>query len=258
MSMSFRALTLFCISLVLVLSGSYNIYPQTQEEKEIEESPVKQKVTFINNLLNSYPLRVGNNYSQETKILLKSNGKLIIFTQYKSTTPCVTSREEIFLSDIDPNSISIIPRDNYLALILGCKATKGNCAQRFFRDSCNITFKPQDYLRNVNIITSMNRYNAEQIVKAINELIELNADSLSGKQNEIIINKNISSESIIRNNSESQSTVKDKKHSFTMDDVEVVKKPDDISNDEKSKRENRKDEDALIKELLEVLKKKKK
>lgn len=195
-----------------------------QEEDKISDVASKDLVNRINRLLGAHPVQIGTNYSQESRTSLRSNGKLLIYTQYKATLPsCVATREEFSLKDIDPTTLLILPKNNYLVIIASCRKGRERCVQRFFRDSCNITFKPKDYLNDLNIITSLSQDNANQVSLALGQLVKLNTTNADIEQTYIVNTTGRPSTNSVAD--DKQPRLNAGKDKLTMDDIEVAKPP---------------------------------
>ncbi|MBI4850780.1 MAG: hypothetical protein HY819_03030 [Acidobacteria bacterium] len=205
-----------------------------------QNSLLEEQLQIINNTLASYPAQNSSKYTEVNRISINSRGKLTLYKQYQINSSCTASREEVFLTDLEPTKITAFAKGSTMVITVGCKDSLGNCVQRFFRNSCDVTFKPESFQKELLIISSANLRNTEELRIAFSKLIKL-ADS---KEQEPTNLEN--KEGYLKSNSDSslfiESASKDplsnsplvfinpitiekkKRTSLTMDDVEPIKK----------------------------------
>lgn len=210
-------------------------------------SNLEEHLKIINNTLTSYPAQNNNtNYTEVNRISINSKGKLTLYKQYQVSSSCTASREEVFLTDLEPTNISSYAKGSTMVITVGCKYNVGSCVQRFFRNSCDVTFKPESFQKELLVISSANLRNTEEVRNAFSQLIKIannqspkqlqdEQGSISNKSNNNSINENISNSPFSLNTpSVFLSPTEKKKHvSLTMEDVEPAKKKKDRKAQEK-------------------------
>jgi hypothetical protein len=170
-----KAVGLLSIALILLFAQPTRAQQSESDSASDQSADAttsnQETIRSINEILSLAPVRDGDHYQQNTQISLKGSGKLIIYTQYKGGTPCIASREEVYLQDLDARNSTFFVQGNNMVLSLNCKDGGGHCVQRFFRNSCNISFKPNSYLTELIILSSVNTRNADKLVQLFNKLI---------------------------------------------------------------------------------------
>ncbi len=144
-----------------------------QNIKSEQNIKLEEQLQIINSTLASFPAQGTSKYMEVSRISINSKGKLMLYKQYQLTASCTASREEVFLTDLEPTNISSFTKGNTMVITVGCKNNLGNCVQRFFRNSCDVTFKPESFQKELLIISSANLRNTEQIRNAFSQLIKI-------------------------------------------------------------------------------------
>ncbi|KAF0248115.1 MAG: hypothetical protein FD167_2484 [bacterium] len=227
---------------ILASIFSVNIPVKTQNVTD-QKNKIEEQLQIINSTLASFPAQGTSKYTEISRISINSKGKLMLYKQYQVAASCTASREEVFLADLEPTNISSFTKGNTMVITVGCKNNLGNCVQRFFRNSCDVTFKPESFQKELLIISSANLRNTEQLRNAFSQLIKIvnnyqNPSDLENKEG----NQNNLSRDSVATNLPAQPTSpalklinptpeeKKKRVSLTMDDVtpaqrEKKKKP---------------------------------
>jgi hypothetical protein len=173
--------------IIIVFCFLSTIKPSIQAQEQDKTTPegfnsIEDTVKFINNTLSSYPGKDGESYSQTTQLSVKSNGKLVFYTQYNNSpveASGITAREEIHIDELDSSKNNFFTKNKYLILNVHCKDSYSHCVQRFFRDSNTKSFRPTGYADEVIILTSLNIKKANMVVEALNQLVKLYQTSLT-------------------------------------------------------------------------------
>jgi hypothetical protein len=243
-----------------------------------QSSVLEEQLQIINSTLANYPAQSNSKYTESSRISINSKGKLMLYKQYQVADPCTAAREEVFLTDLEPSKISSFTKGNTMVITVGCKDNIGNCVQRFFRNSCDVTFKPESFQKELLIISSANLRNTEQLRIAFSQLIKIASNTLPQQTSLDNSNTNNLDKDSMTENTSTQayranpsldlikpSTEEKKKRalSLTMNDVEPARKvekkkpkpspktnPNQTSTSEKL---NQEDEDLDIDKLLDLL-----
>ncbi|MEW6733581.1 MAG: hypothetical protein AB1489_19790, partial [Acidobacteriota bacterium] len=78
--------------------GTNQYQTNQKNEKDTQTRAIEEKVEFINDLLDQFPVREGQRYVQSSRVTLSNKGKLAIHIKFQSTLPdCVSCREEVYL-----------------------------------------------------------------------------------------------------------------------------------------------------------------
>lgn len=263
-------LLIFIIFLSVFIFSTNNIKAQTTEQN----NNLEEQLQIINSTLSSYPAQNNSKYMEINRVSINSKGKLMLYKQYQVAVSCTASREEVFLTDLEPSNITSFTKGNTMVLTVGCKDGLGNCVQRFFRNSCDVTFKPESFQKELLIISSANLRNTEQLRVAFSQLIKIanntyqkpnNLEDKEGTKNNI--NKGLGVESVSTSLNKPSlisinPTIEEKKSpklSLTMDDIELAqkksRKSEKINQDKTPSLEKptQTSEDLNLEELLDLL-----
>lgn len=228
---------LFSIIIVFCFLATLQIPIQAQDQGKEKPNQaetegfasVDEVVKFVNKTLSVYPGRDGESYTQTTQLSVKSDGKLVFYTQYNNNptdSSGITAREEIHIDELDASKNYFFIKDKYLILNLHCKETYSHCVQRFFRESNTKAFRPLGYSDELVILTSLNVKKANMVVEALNQLVKLYAGSLPNKK--VVEPTDKPSESSISETPSLRKTA-----SLTMEDIEKKRPPADKKAKEK-------------------------
>ncbi|MFY9225532.1 MAG: hypothetical protein WAQ98_22840 [Blastocatellia bacterium] len=217
--------------IILVILTNISIANSQNSPDTIANERLQEAIKAINETLAIYPAQYGNSYAEVSRVSVNSKGKLVLYKQHRGESNCTASREEAFLTDLEPTNITSFTKANTMVISIGCKNGIGDCVQRFFRNSCDVTFKSESYQKELLIISGSNLRNAEKIRIALTELIGYARDeSKSNKAaNENAVNNSTQALTegtinppliLLPNNIENKQT----KVSLTMDDVEPAER----------------------------------
>ncbi|MBN8725645.1 MAG: hypothetical protein J0M03_22290 [Acidobacteria bacterium] len=216
---------------ILVILTNISIANSQNSPDTIANEKLQEAIKVINETLAIYPAQYGNSYAEVSRVSVNSKGKLVLYKQHKGESNCTASREEAFLTDLEPTNITSFTKANTMVISIGCKNGIGDCVQRFFRNSCDVTFKSESYQKELLIISGSNLRNTEKIRIALTELISYARDEskTSITTNENAINNSTQALTVetinpplvlLPANIENKQT----KVSLTMDDVEPAER----------------------------------
>lgn len=217
--------------IILVILTNISIANSQNSPDTIANERLQESIKAINETLAIYPAQYGNSYAEVSRVSVNSKGKLVLYKQHRGESNCTASREEAFLTDLEPTNITSFTKANTMVISIGCKNGIGDCVQRFFRNSCDVTFKSESYQKELLIISGSNLRNTEKIRIALTELISYARDeSKSNKAaNENAINNSTQALTVETINpplvlSPDNIENKQTKVSLTMDDVEPAER----------------------------------
>lgn len=217
--------------IILVILTNISIANSQNSPDTIANERLQEAIKAINETLAIYPAQYGNSYAEVSRVSVNSKGKLVLYKQHRGESNCTASREEAFLTDLEPTNITSFTKANTMVISIGCKNGIGDCVQRFFRNSCDVTFKSESYQKELLIISGSNLRNTEKIRIALTELISYARDESKTNKatNENAINNSTQALTVETLNpplvlSPDNIENKQTKVSLTMDDVEPAER----------------------------------